>query len=587
MSAFFRTFVAVLAALFVFCFLLLAGLALMLESEELVPPVAHKSLLTVDLSRPIVDRPPREGLAEALDDALSGEGRPPYTLRELVTAIDRAAADERISGLFLKGQVARQGYRSGWAALRELRQAIARFRAAGKPVISWHRSLDEATLYLVAGADRIQIHPLGLVEFNGLAAEVLYLREALDRYGVGVQAVRLGEYKSAVEPFLSRKMSEENREQLAALLADQQEELIEAVARDRRRPPSALRRLMEQEALLTAEAAHRAGLVTHVGHYDQVLERLRTITDTDAGRPIERQLDAARYFNTLEPSSGDAVAVIYVEGTLVADARELQQVDGERIARLLRKARRDEEVKAVVLRINSPGGDAIAADLIQREAERLAEEKPLVVSLGTVAASGGYWIATAGREIWVQPNTITGSIGVFGLFFNLQEIAEEHGVHREVVRTAAMADFVSLLRPKTDAELARVRILVERVYRDFLAKVARARDLSLDRVEALARGRIWSGRRALALKLADRAGGLHEALASAAEKAGLGATFRVREYQRAEGLAERLLRALGVESDEGEARGPAHTLREELQRVFSALQRQGVLARLPFDLTVY
>jgi protease-4 len=256
--------------------------------------------------------------------------------------------------------------------------------------------------------------------------------------------------------------------------------------------------------------------------------------------------------------------------------------------RLLRKAARDEQVKAVVLRINSPGGSASAADVIEHEVRRLKEKKPVVASMGSVAASGGYWIATHAHEIWLQPNTITGSIGVFGLFFNLQKLAGDHGLNREVVRTAAHADFDSLLRPKTPDELARVRRLVDGIYEGFLQRVAEGRGLSLQKVAELAQGRVWSGRQALRLGLADHEGGLREAIAAAARRADL-KTYGIVEYQRAESWVDVLLRQLGLAPEEGgDARGrQMRSLLRALRVLFDYTDPKGVYARLPYDLHIH
>ncbi len=587
MKAFLKQVLAVLVALSLFFFALLVLLVLMLGSREIARTVEPKTLLTLDLGVPIGDRPPREEFSDLLDNAMQGRSRSAYTLREVVTAIDRAAGDSRIAGLYLKGQVARSGYRSGWAALREVREAIQRFRNSGKPVITWQESMDEATLYVISPANRILLHPLGMVEFNGLAAEVLYFRDAFDRYGVGVQAVREGKYKSAVEPFVSNRMSEASRTQLAALLGDLSREMISAIAASRGLEPGQLDDLVQRQGLVMADEARRLGLVTALGYYDVVLARLRKLTGTGEGKPIERRLDVADYFDTLKDSGSARVAVIYLEGTIVS-GKDPREVGAERLARLLRKAREDAKVKAVVLRINSPGGSATAADIIEREVRLFRKRKPLVVSMGTVAASGGYWVAAPADEIWVEPNTITGSIGVFGLFFNLQQLAGEHGVRREVVRTGPFADFQSLFRAKSPEELDRMRQLVDRVYDGFLQRVAQGRGMQRDRVEALAQGRIWSGRQALALGLADHEGGLREAIASAARRAQL-KSYRILEYQRAESWADLLLRALGLAPEERDARD------SDLESLWRGLRQslrlardpRGVHARLPFDLSIH
>jgi len=341
MKGFLKQVLAGLVALSLFFFLGLLFLGMLLGTQEMAPPIEKKTLLTLDLSVPIADRPPVERFADLFDDALQGRARGAHTLREVVAAIDGAAGDDRIRGLFLRGNVARDGYRSGWAALREVRQAIERFRKSGKPVVTWQENLDEATLYVVSPADRIVLHPLGLVEFNGLAAEVLYFHDAFEKYGVGVQAVRAGKYKSAVEPFLASRMSDENREQLAALLDDFSAEMTGAIAASRGIGKERLEAVSRGEGVLSAPKAKEMGLVTAVAHYDEVLSYLKELTGTEAGEPIERQIDVADYFATLEEKGTQGkVGVIYAEGAILSGDDELE-VGADRLARLLRKARED------------------------------------------------------------------------------------------------------------------------------------------------------------------------------------------------------------------------------------------------------
>ncbi len=587
MKKFLGRVLATLVALTLFSFFGLVFLGLLLGGGETPRQIDAKTLLTLDLSVPIADQPPRQQFDDLVNSAVRGEVRQSHTLREVVAAIDRAASDDRISGLFIKGVVAREGYSSGWAALREVRQAVARFVNSGKPVISWQEDLDEATLYTVSPARQIVLHPLGLVEFNGLAVEALYFHDALEKYGVGVQAVRVGRYKSAVEPFLRSGMSEENRRQLDALLSDLAGEAFHGIAASRGLKPERLMALTRQKGVLTADEARETGLVTDVGYYDLVLDQLRKLTGTDEDRPIERQINVADYFQATDEKGGDGnVVVLYAEGTIVS-GDELLEVGADRLARLLRKARLDKKVKAVVLRVNSPGGSAVAADVIQRELRLLKAAKPVVVSMGTVAASGGYWISADANEIWVEPNTITGSIGVFGLFFNLEQLAQEHGINRAVVRTSPLADFNSLLRPKSDAELAAVRRIVDRIYGAFIDLVARGRHLPRDKVEQLAQGRVWSGKQALALGLADHQGGLREAIAAAADRAGL-KKYQVVEYQRAENWIDLLMKAMGVEPEEGDARqSELKSLMNGLRTIARYTDPRGIYARLPFDLSIH
>ena len=300
MKSFFEIVFASLVALFIFSILFLLFLGGLIGTQEIAPRVEKKTLLTLNLQVPISDRQPRQKFADVLDAALQERAQGRQTLREVVTAIDRAAEDERITGLFIKGNVVRDGYYSGWATLREVREAIDRFRQSGKPVVTWQESLDEATLYVVSSAQKIVLHPLGLMEFNGLAAEVIYFKDAFEKYGIDVQVTRVGKYKSAVEPFLRSHMSEENREQLQALLGDLFTESLTAIAKSRKVKPDDLMALSRDRGALTAPEALEAGYVTAVGYYDEVLEQLRELTGTKKGKPIERQLSVSDYFAATE-----------------------------------------------------------------------------------------------------------------------------------------------------------------------------------------------------------------------------------------------------------------------------------------------
>lgn len=590
MKSFLKTVLASLLALFIFTILIMVFLGALIGTQEITPGVEKKTLLTLNLEVPIADRQPRQKFADVLDATLQNRAQGRQTLREVVTAIRKAAGDERITGLFIKGNVVRDGYYSGWATLREVREAIARFRESGKPVITWQEGLDEATLYVVSPADRIVLHPLGLMEFNGLAAEVIYFRDAFEKYGIQVQVTRVGKYKSAVEPFIRSHMSDENREQLEGLLGDLFDESVEAIAASRGLEAGALRRLSRSRGSLTAPEALEAGYVTATGYYDEVLESLRELTGTGKGKPIERQLSVSEYFAATDeqPSGKGKVAVIYAEG-MILSGNDQDEVGGDHLARLLRKAREDDKVKAVVLRVNSPGGSATASDVIQRETRLLKQEKPFVVSMGTVAASGGYWISTYADELWAEPNTITGSIGVFGLFLSVKELVNEHGLNVDVVRTAPFADIYSIFRPKTETELELVQRIVDRIYEQFIHKVAEGRKLEPERVQEIAQGRVWSGKQARELGLVDRLGGLQQAIDSAARQAGLGEEYAIVEYQRAEELMEVLLKELGMlpEEDDDAQSPDMRMLWQRLKSLLHYRDPQGLYARMPFDLIIH
>ncbi|WP_456413861.1 signal peptide peptidase SppA [Thiolapillus sp.] len=584
MKSFLKTVFASFTAMVLVLVLLGVLIGLALTAQDIPRPIEDKTLLTLNLGVPIVDRQPRQDFASLLNQTLQEQDR--QSLRTVVTAIRQAAKDDRISGLYIKGKVVRDGYASGWAALKEVREAIVAFKASGKPVITWQEDLDEATLYVVSPANDLVLNPLGLLEFNGFASEIMYFRNAFDKYGIDVQVSRVGKYKSAVEPFLQDHMSDENREQLDTLLNDLFEEVVSGVAGSRNIPPSVLRDLAEQDAIIEAEQALEKGVVTAVAYYDEVRGKLSKLTGSETGKEIERQQTVSQYFASLpqKKKAGDKLVVIYAEGEIIS-GNDKDEVSGDYIASLLRKARNDDEVKAVVLRVNSPGGSASASDIIQRETILLAEQKPLVVSMGTVAASGGYWISAYGDEIYAEPNTITGSIGVFGLFLNIRKLINEIGLNVEVARTAPAADVFSLYRPKTEQEMAVIQKFIDNIYSRFLEKVAEGRKLDKAEVHKIAQGRVWSGKQALELGLVDKLGGLGDAIAAAAERAKI-KDYAVEEYQKGESLMEEILKEMGMET---RLQGVplARPMWEQLRHLLSLTDAKGFYARMPYDLTIY
>ncbi|HEC07420.1 MAG TPA: signal peptide peptidase SppA [Thiolapillus brandeum] len=586
MKSFLKTVFASFTGMILVLLVLAVLIGTMLTAKETPQPIEDKTLLTLNLGVPIVDRQPRQKFASVIRGALQDRKSDRQSLRAVVTALRKAAKDDRISGLYIKGNVVRDGYASGWAALKEVRKAIEAFKASGKPVITWQESLDEATLYVVSTADRLVLNPLGLLEFNGFASEVPYFRNAFEKYGIDVQVSRVGKYKSAVEPFLLDHMSEENREQLDMLLNDLFDEVVAAVANSRNLPVSSLHELAQKEAVVEADQALKRGLVTAVGYYDVVREKLEALTGTEAGKAIENQKSVSDYFATLtkDDKAKDKLAVIYAEGDIISGS-DKDQVSGDYIASLLRKARTDDDVKAVVLRVNSPGGSASASDIIQRETILLAKKKPLVISMGAVAASGGYWISAYGDEIYAEPNTITGSIGVFGLFLNVQKLVNELGVKVEVARTAPAADVFSLFRPKTPQEMAIIQKFIDHIYAEFLDKVAEGRKLDRAAVHEIAQGRVWSGKRALELGLVDKLGGLEDAMASAAKRANLD-SYAVEEYQKEGTLLEELMKEMGMEVQLRQ--NPlVDTTWKQVQYLLSLTDAKGIYARMPYDLIIH
>ena len=588
MKAFFKSFFASLLALMVaggLAFVLLLGLVAALGSSG-KPTVPGKAVLVFDLDMSLVDseRDPEPG--EALNEALGGGGSHSQSLPVAIEALDRAAADSRITGLYLSGNL--EG--GGPAQLKELREAIQRFKAK-KPVLAYNLRWSKRELYLAGGATTLFINPIGRLEVNGLASEPMFLGTAFKKYGVEVQVTRVGKYKSAVEPLIADRMSDASREQMQKLLDDLWGEWKETVAKDRKKTPAELQAIADDQGFLEAEEAKKLGLVDRVAPYDEVLDELKKLAGKQSKDKDFPQITLATYAGIPgEARTGkNRIAVVVAEGDIVDGEGKASQIGSERISRELRRLRLDDRVKAVVLRVNSGGGSVTASEVIQREVLITQQKKPVVVSMGHVAASGGYWISTHCDRIFAQGSTITGSIGVFGLLPNVKKLANEHGVTWDSVQTAKLANPMTLARPKTEVELARIQTEVDRYYDQFLAKVAEGRKLKKEAVHEIAQGRVWSGQEALKLGLVDELGGLGAAVKHAAKLAKAEDDFYVTGPEREPDAIKEVLRSIGQGKPRKLVRsGPVDALTEafrvQLERLSALNDPRGIYARMPFDI---
>lgn len=582
---------------------LLGALAALGESEKSSPAVLPGSYLVLDLSTNFSDAPPH------LDLAALGGREESLQLRAATRSLRAAATDERIAGVYLTGDLNPAGYGSGHAALRELRAALLAFREAGKPVVAYLTFASTRTYYVASAANDLALDPYGMILLPGLAAEPMFFAGAFEKVGINVQVTRAGKYKSAVEPFTRREMSAENREEVRELLQDIWASLLGEIGTSRGITASEVQAVVDQEGLIRAAEALGAKLIDRTAYRDEIYDALKAKTGRAGSEKPFKQVTLAAYARQLkpasalpaprpvegvEPGSGKAgrIAIVYAEGEIVDGEGSPDEIGGARLSRELRKLRQDKDIRAVVLRVNSPGGSASSSEVVQREVRLLRREKPVVVSMGSYAASGGYWISAYADRIFAEPTTITGSIGVFGMQFDVQRLADTIGVSFDRVKTGRFADTMSISRPKTPEEMAVLQRMVDWIYGEFLAKVSEGRNLTPDKVAAVAQGRVWSGADALEHGLVDELGGLDAALAYAAGKAGLGADYRVVEIPRERELVE-AIQELIEKAVPGAARvsaGPLEELRRRLEREFRALAAcndpQGVYARLPFTLSV-
>jgi len=434
---------------------------------------------------------------------------------------------------------------------------------------------------------------MGTVEINGFSSQQLFYTGALEKFGIGVQVIRVGKYKSAVEPFVLKKLSQENRQQTQALLSDLWGEFVTTVGKSRKITPGQLQAIADSQGEFTASEARTRRLVDKVAYLDEVVADLKQLTGSSEEDKSFRQIRISTYAKVEDKdfkkrTSKNKIALVYAEGEIVNGQGSGQQVGGDRLARQLRQLRQDEDIKAVVLRINSPGGSVTASEEIQREVRLSRDKKPVIVSMGDYAASGGYWIATGANHIFAEPNTITGSIGVFGLQFNVQKLANSNGLTWDVVKTGRYADRATISRPKTPQELAIAQKWVNQIYDQFLNKVAESRKLPKQKVAQIAQGRVWSGQDAKALGLVDEIGGIDDAIEYAAKQAKLGENWELEEYPKLRSLEQRILETLTNEASARTQKVPDPLTAEflKIQADLAILQSmndpRGIYARLPF-----
>ena len=603
MRDFFKTTLATIVGLTLFSgisllglVLLIAGLAVSGQSSAI--QVKDNSVLTFDLAKQITDSKSDRNAREFINDAVSGELDDGLTLRSVTNALDYAARDPKITALYLSNSNSASRNTSGYAQLKEIHDALLRFKASGKKIYAYNVEWREKEYYLASVADLIAINPIGGMEFNGLSAQTMFYSTALEKFGIGVQAIWRGKYKSAIEPYLRQRSSEPSKEQTRKLLGDLWGEFLTTTGKDRNIPVPALQALVESKGVLTPEEAKTAKLVDRVAYPDQIQDELKKISGEDAKTKSFRGISLSNYIEardtTLNDKKGDEVAVLYAEGSIVDGGGGPGSIGGDRFARQIRKLRTDDKVKAIVLRINSPGGSAVASDLIQREVILARKAKPVVVSMGAVAASGGYWIATYSDRIYAQPNTITGSIGVFGLLPNIQKIANDNGITWDVVKTGKFADAETINRPKTKEEIAIVQKLIGDIYDQFLTKVSESRKLDRAKVSEIAQGRVWSGAEALKIGLVDELGGLDDAIRDAAKRAKLGTNWHVQEYPESTPLEERLIKGLfGAQIKANQASLPSDPFNQEFKKLkadFNNLRTlndpQGIYLRMTDNFTI-
>lgn len=522
-------------AVFIVFILISAAMAWMIYSGG--PPITVEdgiALVVMPVGQ-IVDLDETDPRARVLDEVL-GEEPAVTALADLLDAIDGAAEDPRIKALFLSLD---SGFWAGQAQLEELAAAITRFKASNKPVFAHAANMGQQSYFLAAHADEIVIDPLGLVFFHGFENYPLYFRDALDKLGVTVNVFRAGEFKSAVEPFIRNSMSDSARTNTQGWLGDLWQSWRDQVAATRGMSADDLQRYSDEFSILlaaqdgdTAMTAQAAGLVDHVEDLRSLRERVGELVGMDEEHGSFRQIHHARYLRAIDAEARHAVAsedqaqpakisLVHVQGQIVDGESAPGYAGGDTVRWLLEKARMDSESKALVLRVDSPGGSVFASEQIRRAVQRYKDTgRPVVVSMGSVAASGGYWVSMNADSILAHASTITGSIGVFGVVPTFENVIEKIGISSDGVGTTKWAGALSPVRPLNQSARDSLQLVVEKDYSRFITQVAQAREMTVEQVHAVAQGQVWSGAAALGYGLVDELGDIDGALAKAAELLG-------------------------------------------------------------------
>jgi protease-4 len=574
-------FVIVLIVLF-FIFLGIVASLISFADKKAVA-VEPNTLLLIKLDKPVYDRAPKDPYSFFSPTGFDMEQYP--GLDEILKEIGKAKSDPNIKGIYLDlGFIP-----SGLETIREIRQALVDFKTSGKFIIAYGEIYSQGAYYLASVADKIYMHPDGAIEFKGLGAGVFFLKGTLEKLDIKMQVIRHGKYKSAVEIFTNDKMSEASREQLNAMISDMWGVILKDISASRNLSINQLNIIADNLDGLVADKALAAKMIDGLYYKDEIDAELRNklgIGDKDKIKTVSLSKYTKASPNVSEKVSANKIAVVYAIGNIIDGKGDDRTVGSVNMSEAIRQARENDKVKAIVLRVNSPGGSATASEIIRREVVLAAKEKPVVVSMGDVAASGGYWISASATKILADPATITGSIGVFGLFPNLQDFfGKKLGITFDNALTNKYSDFPNPNRPLTSYENMILERQVDKTYADFLTLVSSGRRLAVSQVDSIGQGRVWSGTDARDLGLIDQFGGLQDAIRLAAELGGI-SDYNLLSLPAQKDPFQQIIDELTGNVSTGRIEkelGEYYTYYQYLKQIKDS---QGVQARLPYELKV-
>ena len=554
------------------------------ETETISKPQAN-TVLYMKLDYAIPDRTTDNPFGNINFNTM--ESKDMTGMNDILRNIEHAKTDPNIKGIYME----LSSIPTSTATLQEIRDKLIEFKESGKFIVTYGENYSQSAYYMASIADKIYLNPEGALDLHGMASQITFYKHLLDKLDVEMQIVRgpNNRFKSAVEPYFLDKMSEANREQMDKLLGTVWGQIINGISKSRNISVEQLNEIADKlDTYFDADKALELGLVDNLYFKDQVLEELKGLTGSNKDINAIGNAKYAKSYKDKNASKNE-VAVIYASGQIYdGKGNEEENIYSENLSKTIRKAREDENVKAVVLRVNSPGGSALASAIIGRELDLTKEVKPVIVSMGNYAASGGYWISAKADYIFADPTTLTGSIGVFGTFPNAQGFLNDKiGLTFDVAKTNENADFGTITQPLTEFQYSKLQQMVVKTYNDFTSRVAEGRGLTQTYVDSIGQGRVWAGADAIEIGLVDKLGDKEDAIAYAAEKAGLGNDYKVTEWPKQKDFFTRMMESMN-ESDKLDAamKQKMGVYYDYLKGMDNLQKNTGIQARLPFDMII-
>ena len=577
----FASLIGVVLAGIVFTILGIVTMVGMVASSDTETVVKDNSVLVIDFEGTLTERAEENPIAQIMDENSSN-----YGLDDIIASIKKAKDNENIKGIYLHPKVLTASY----ASLEEIRKTLMDFKASGKWIIAYGDQYTQDMYYLASVADKIIVNPQGTISWHGLASQSIFFKDVLNKLGIEMQIFKVGTYKSAVEPFIATEMSPANREQVTAFLHSTWNQIISDIAASRSMSTDELNNLADQLMdLKPAEEYIANGLADTLMYQDEVLNFLKDKMGYESDESLntltlEDMKNVKR--NTLLHKSGNIIAVYYAYGGIDDNTSMEEGIVSEKVIQDLRKLREDKTVKAVVLRVNSPGGSAYGSEQIWNEVVKLKAEKPVIVSMGDYAASGGYYISCAADYIVANPTTLTGSIGIFGMVPSMEKLLNDKiGVHFDVVKTNKMADMGDISRPFNAFESEAMQNMVNNGYKLFVKRCADGRQMTTEAIEKIAEGRVWTGSTAKELGLVDELGGLDKALEIAAQKAEL-EEYSVINYPTKDSFFSSLMTTAKKDYIENKISESLGEYYDYLKLIEGLKDADHIQARMPFELNI-